>query len=48
MRRTASLSTDGVTLTSDAKLTEPASWAGLFGPDEGWSGGTGLNAEIYG
>ncbi len=36
-----------VKLTADCDLREPASWAGLFGPEE-WSGGTGLNAEIYG
>ncbi|BEI93650.1 uncharacterized protein CcaverHIS019_0601090 [Cutaneotrichosporon cavernicola] len=34
-------------LDIDAELREPASWAGLFGPEE-WSGGSGLNAEIYG
>ncbi|CAK9779361.1 hypothetical protein CC85DRAFT_288680 [Cutaneotrichosporon oleaginosum] len=34
-------------LDIEAELREPASWAGLFGPEE-WSGGTGLNAEIYG
>ncbi|KAL1407088.1 hypothetical protein Q8F55_006501 [Vanrija albida] len=32
----------------DAQITEPATWKGLFGPGEGWSGGSGLDAEIYG
>lgn len=34
-------------LTADAPLAEPRSWRGLFG-GEGWSGGAGLDAEIYG
>ena len=29
-------------------VQEPRSWAGLFGAKEGWSGGMGADAELYG
>ncbi|KAL7418823.1 hypothetical protein Q5752_006507 [Cryptotrichosporon argae] len=35
-------------LGTPVEITEPKSWAGLFGPAEGWSGGLGADAEIYG
>jgi hypothetical protein len=38
----------GTLTPPDAELVEPASWAGLFGAADGWSGGLGLDAEIYG
>jgi len=33
---------------SDVELREPKAWEGLFGVKEGWSGGAGSNAELYG
>ncbi|KIR63636.1 proteasome assembly chaperone 2 [Cryptococcus bacillisporus CA1873] len=30
------------------QVQEPASWEGLFGTTEGWSGGSGADAELYG
>ncbi|KAE8543172.1 hypothetical protein D1P53_000659 [Cryptococcus gattii VGV] len=30
------------------QIQEPASWEGLFGTTEGWSGGSGADAELYG
>ncbi|RXK36764.1 hypothetical protein M231_05999 [Tremella mesenterica] len=35
-------------LGENVELKEPLSWAGLFGSTEGWSGGWGMDAEIYG
>jgi proteasome assembly chaperone 2 len=32
----------------DTDLREPKAWEGLFGVQEGWSGGAGSNAELYG
>ena len=32
----------------DTQLREPEEWAGLFGVVEGWSGGAGADAELYG
>jgi hypothetical protein len=32
----------------DVELIEPKAWEGLFGVKEGWSGGAGSNAELYG
>ena len=32
----------------DTQLREPEEWAGLFGVVDGWSGGTGADAELYG
>jgi hypothetical protein len=32
----------------DVELKEPKAWEGLFGVKEGWSGGAGSNAELYG
>lgn len=34
--------------TEQGGLREPKSWRGLFGATEGWSGGRGDNAELYG
>lgn len=30
------------------ELREPTSWKGIFGGTDGWSGGQGADAEIYG
>ncbi len=30
------------------QIKEPKSWEGLFGTTHGWSGGSGMDAEIYG
>lgn len=39
----------GVKLTrSEIELKEPKAWEGLFGVKEGWSGGAGSDAELYG
>lgn len=35
-------------MTDDVELKEPASWKGLFGAVEGWSGGQGADSELYG
>ncbi|WOO84684.1 Proteasome assembly chaperone 2 [Vanrija pseudolonga] len=32
----------------ETQITEPSTWKGLFGSADGWSGGSGLDAEIYG
>ncbi|WVQ80323.1 hypothetical protein IAT38_002428 [Cryptococcus sp. DSM 104549] len=32
----------------DVQLQEPASWEGLFGTTDGWSGGIGQDSELYG
>lgn len=43
------VSHDSSKLTADdVELVEPPSWKGLFGGVEGWSGGSGLDSEIYG
>ncbi|KAK1926044.1 PAC2 family-domain-containing protein [Papiliotrema laurentii] len=33
---------------SQVEITEPREWEGLFGVVDGWSGGAGADAEIYG
>jgi hypothetical protein len=33
---------------TETELKEPKAWEGLFGVKEGWSGGAGSNAELYG
>lgn len=38
----------GQTDISDVEMKEPKAWEGLFGVKEGWSGGAGSNAELYG
>lgn len=35
-------------LADAVELKEPKAWEGLFGAREGWSGGIGSDAELYG
>ncbi|WRT63740.1 uncharacterized protein IL334_000663 [Kwoniella shivajii] len=35
-------------IENDVKLKTPASWDGLFGTINGWSGGAGQDSELYG
>ncbi|ODN76005.1 hypothetical protein L202_05965 [Cryptococcus amylolentus CBS 6039] len=35
-------------IANDVDIREPASWEGLFGTTDGWSGGFGADAELYG
>ncbi|WWC85889.1 uncharacterized protein L201_000756 [Kwoniella dendrophila CBS 6074] len=35
-------------IDNDVQIKEPASWQGLFGTTQGWSGGSGQDSELYG
>ena len=39
---------DLIIFSEDLEVKEPRSWSGLFGAMNGWSGGSGDDAEIYG
>ncbi|UOH83810.1 hypothetical protein LQV05_006548 [Cryptococcus neoformans] len=47
-RSLAGVVLDVLSLQDVVQVQEPVSWEGLFGTTEGWSGGLGADAELYG